>query len=126
MSTKSGTCQWSNGRAVIPWAEGASEDALGAECTASGQGPSASRELNLEEDTQSFLPVIEEGWKGTWTSCVFVSFHDLSFLVPGWEWVGRLGMLVFLQMRKQMISELVYLGLMLAMSPSLTDPAVGN
>lgn len=58
--------------------------------------------------------------------CVFISFHDLSFLLPGWEWAGRLGILVFFQMRKQMISELVYIGLMLAMSSSLTDPAVGN
>lgn len=53
MSTKSGTCQPSNGRAVIHCAEGNSEDALCAKFRASGQVPSAPRELNLEEDTQS-------------------------------------------------------------------------
>lgn len=56
MSTKSGMCQASNGRAVIHCAEGNSEDALCAKFTASGQLPLAPRELNLEQDTQSSFP----------------------------------------------------------------------
>lgn len=56
ISTKSGMCQASNGRAVSHGAEGNCEGALCAKFIASGQVPCAPRELNLEQDTQSSVP----------------------------------------------------------------------
>lgn len=58
MCTKSGTCWQSNGRAVIHWAEGESEDALCEKFTASGQVPSTPPvSLTLKKTLKvSFLP----------------------------------------------------------------------
>jgi hypothetical protein len=114
MSTKSGTCQWSNGRAVVCWANGGSEDDPCAKFTASGWVPTASREFHLEKTlwVRSF-PTNRERLESDFLRQLFHWLCPLLF--PHWERLGK-GCTCLSLNEKTDIPVLFYTVLTLAMS----------